>query len=333
VHIGAVFPNGSAQRDADVTGHHLILGGSGFIGRHVAILLARAGCRVTLASRHPIICAAPEEIWNHVSWQSVELGSAEWDTLVADTDIVHHSAWSSIPASANANPGGDLLTNVGATIGLLEALRRRGGGRVVFSSSGGTIYGRLHETPVREEHAVSPITAYGAGKATAEVYLSLYRALYNLDCRIARVANPFGAGQDLSRGLGAVTTFLHHALCRQPIVIWGTGEVVRDYIHISDVSKCLVKLAVGPRQEAFIFNVGSGVGISLNDVVLELEARLGRNLSVSRTDTRAFDVPVSVLAIERARNLLDWAPVLSFSEGMRRTLSDLSHQADFSNLD
>jgi len=316
-----------------VTAHHLILGGSGFIGRHVAILLARAGYRVTLGSRRPMAYVVPAEIQNLVTWQAVELGSADWDALVADADVVHHYAWSSIPASANANPGGDLLINVGATIDLLDAVRRRGGGRIVFSSSGGTVYGKLRETPVREDHAVAPITAYGAGKATAEVYLSLYRAMHGLDCRIARVANPYGAGQDLSRGLGAVTTFLHHALRGQRIVIWGTGDVVRDYIHISDVAKCLVKLAIGPKQEDFIFNVGSGVGISLNDVVSELEMRLGRALDVSRTETRAFDVPVSVLAIERARAVLDWTPALSFSEGIGRTLEDLSLQAHFSNME
>ncbi len=312
--------------------HHLILGGSGFIGRHVAILLARAGHRVTLGSRHPMAYAVPADIRDLVIWQRVEVGSADWDRLVADADVVHHYAWGSIPASANANPGGDLLTNVGTTIDLLDAMRRRGGGRIIFLSSGGTVYGKLHETPVKEDHAVAPITAYGAGKATAEVYLSLYRALHGLDCRIARVANPYGAGQDLSRGLGAVTTFLHNALLGQPIVIWGNGDVVRDYIHISDVAKCLVKLAVGPRQDHFIFNVGSGVGISLNDVIAELELSLGRTLDVSRTETRAFDVPVSILAIDRARRDLDWAPALSFREGIGRTVEDLGLKAPFSNL-
>jgi UDP-glucose 4-epimerase len=276
--------------------------------------------------------AVPADIRDLVIWQRVEVGSADWDRLVADADVVHHYAWGSIPASANANPGGDLLTNVGTTIDLLDAMRRRGGGRIIFLSSGGTVYGKLHETPVKEDHAVAPITAYGAGKATAEVYLSLYRALHGLDCRIARVANPYGAGQDLSRGLGAVTTFLHNALLGQPIVIWGNGDVVRDYIHISDVAKCLVKLAVGPRQDHFIFNVGSGVGISLNDVIAELELSLGRTLDVSRTETRAFDVPVSILAIDRARRDLDWAPALSFREGIGRTVEDLGLKAPFSNL-
>ncbi len=323
----------SGEPHKPLSEHHLILGGCGFIGRHVAVLLAQAGHRVTLADRAPLAYDLPPAIAERIDNQLLELGSADWDALVAKADVVHHYAWGSIPASANANPGGDLLTNVGATIGMLDALHRRGDGRVLFSSSGGTVYGKLHQTPVPEDHPVAPITAYGAGKATAEVYLGLYRAMHGLDCRIARIANPYGAGQDLSRGLGAVTTFLHHAVTGQPITIWGTGEVVRDYIHIADVARCLVLLAAAPRHDEFVFNVGSGVGISLNGIVAELESRLGHQLDVTRTQTRAFDVPVSVLAIDRAKAVLGWSPALSFSEGIGRTLEDLQRGAHLSTLD
>ena len=297
--------------------HHLLLGGCGFIGRHVALLLAKSGYRVTLADRAPLGFAFPPDLAGRITWRELELGSADWDTLVADADIVHHYAWGSIPASANSNPAGDLTANVSTTLAMLEALRRRGDGRVVFSSSGGTVYGRLQQIPVPERHPVAPITAYGAGKATAEIYLSLYRSMHGMDCRIARIANPFGAGQDLARGLGAVTTFLHHAMTDQVITIWGDGEVVRDYIHIADVARAL----------------GSGVGISLNAIVTELEIRMDRGLAVTRSRTRPFDVPVSILSVDLARTRLGWVPRLSFAEGIERTLGDLSTNAVFSTLD
>lgn len=316
-----------------MTEHHLILGGSGFVGRHVAVLLAQAGHRVTLADRLPLDQNLPPDIAAQVSWQLLELGAADWDALVADADVVHFYAWGSLPATANANPGGDLLLNVGAMIDMLDALHRRGHGRVVFSSSGGTIYGKLQHIPVREEHPSAPITAYGAGKASAEIYLGLYRAMHGIDCRIARISNLYGAGQNLARGLGAVTTFLHHALTGQQITIWGTGEVVRDYIHISDAAKCLCRLATIPRGEAFVFNVGSGAGITLNDIIIELEQRLSCKLDVLRTATRPFDVPISVLDISRARDVLGWAPTLSFSDGIGRTLKDLQDEKFFSTLD
>jgi UDP-glucose 4-epimerase len=316
-----------------LTEHHLILGGGGFIGRHVALMLARLGHRITLANRAPLTYSFPPDVAGNITWKTIEIGSADWDTLVADATVVHHYAWNSIPASANSNPAGDLVTNLTGTLGLLDALRRRGGGRIVFSSSGGTVYGRLQETPVREDHPIAPITAYGAGKATAEIYLSLYRTLHGLDCRIARIANPYGAGQNLARGLGAVTVFLFKAMHDQPIVIWGDGEVIRDYIHVSDVAACLVTLAAAPLTDKnFIFNVGSGIGFSLNDVVAQLQMCLRRSIKVSYSPARTFDVPINVLAIDRVQEKLGWAPRLSFSDGIRRTLADLTSESNFSTL-
>jgi nucleoside-diphosphate-sugar epimerase len=100
-------------------------------------------------------------------------------------------------------------------------------------------------------------------------------------CATARIANPYGAGQNLSRGLGVVTTLLHHALTGQQIVIWGDGETIRDFIHISDVATCLVALACAPQSDVdFVINVGTGIGTSLNEIVTALEMFLGRCIQV-----------------------------------------------------
>jgi UDP-glucose 4-epimerase len=314
--------------------HHLILGGGGFIGRHVALRLARAGHEVLLADRVRPVFTFPADCAPRISWQSMEAASADWDALIAGASVVHHYAWTSIPASANANPIGDLASNVSTTLAILEALRRRGGGRIVFSSSGGTVYGRLQHVPVSEDHPLTPITAYGAGKATVEIYLGLYRALHGLDCRVARIANAYGAGQNLARGQGAATTFLHRALANQLITVWGDGEVVRDYLHVTDVAVALVALALAPRLDKFqTFNIGSGVGVSLNTIITELENRLNRRLNVRRERSRSFDIPVSVLDISRARDFLDWQPRLSFAEGVARTMADIAAGNVLSTLD
>ncbi len=313
--------------------HHLILGGGGFLGRHVALLLALSGDRVTIAGRTVSDIVFPPEMSGHVLSKPLDLALADWDRLLADVDVVHHYAWSSIPATANADPSADLLGNVGMTLRLLDALKRRGHGRLIFASSGGTVYGPLHCVPVTEDHPLAPVTAYGASKATAELYLKLYRSLHCIDCRVARIANPYGAGQRAGRDLGAVTTFVRHALSGQKIEIWGNGEVVRDYIHVSDVASCLVKLSRAPAtSDDFVFNIGSGIGISLNDIISELETCLGRNLLVDRSAPRSFDVSVSILAIDRVRRALGWAPRLSFSAGLALTLSDLKSGQPFSTV-
>jgi UDP-glucose 4-epimerase len=312
---------------------HLLLGGNGFIGRHVAVLLACGGHDVVVASRAPPTWPLPANTAGRIHWKRFEFASADWEALVADAAVVHHYAWTSIPASANANPIGDLNVNVASTLSLLEELRRHPGKRLIFASSGGTVYGRLKQVPVPETHPFQPITSYGAGKATAELYLSLYRSLHGLDCRVARIANPYGAGQDLVRGQGAATTFLSQALARQPISIWGDGEVVRDYVHIADVAAALIRLAcIDNPGEDNAFNIGSNTGMSLNGIVAEIERQLGRPVLLQREPARAFDVPVSILDISRARRVLDWTPRLSFSEGLSRTLADLSANAAISDL-
>lgn len=322
--------------DDDTDGQtHLILGGGGFAGRHVAILLARAGHRVILANRHGPSCVFPPDVAETITWVTFELATAEWATMIAGVDVIHHFAWNTIPATANADPVADLSGNVAATLRLLEAMRRRPDPpRLVFASSGGTVYGKLRQIPVTEAHPLAPITAYGAAKAAVELYMGYYRALYGLDCRVGRVANPFGAGQDVGRGQGAATVFLHRALANQPIEIWGDGEVIRDYIHIADAAAGLVRLAGAPRTDhAWIFNLASGHGVSLNGIIAELEARLERRLHVVRQPGRVFDVPVSVLDVSLARDVLGWAPRLSFAEGIARTVADLRHMAQISTLD
>jgi UDP-glucose 4-epimerase len=313
--------------------HHLILGGTGFVGRHVALLLARAGFSVTITGRRPPEFAFPDEVAGRINWRQLDIEAPDWDRLVASADVVHHYLWTSIPGREATNPADGLRANVGSTIGLLEALKRRGNGRVLFISSGGTIYGKLHRIPADEDHPIEPITAYGAEKAVAELYLRHYRTISDLDVRIARVANVYGAGQDPARGLGAVTTFIDHALAGRKISIYGDGTVIRDYVHISDVASLLATLSIVPARKDFIFNVGNGAGTSLNDIVAILEAHLARPLDVGRTPARPFDVPVSVLAIARAQTQLNWSPHLSVLAGAARTIEDLSAGHAFSTLD
>ena len=253
------------------------------------------------------------------------------DKLLEGVDVVHHYAWTSLPASANADPAADLAVNVTATIRLLDAAKRHGC-RVVFASSGGTVYGITSE-PIPEEHLLTPITAYGASKATAEIYLNLYRSLHWIDCRIARIANPYGAGQNTKRGQGAVAAFLGKALRNEPIVIWGNGAIIRDYIHISDTAAGLVKLAQAQDLGGHcVYNIGSGVGHSLNDLISEIEKLLDRRLEVEYTPSRSFDVPLNILSIRRAQEILGWEPLLSLQEGLGYMLDDMKAERRLSTI-
>jgi UDP-glucose 4-epimerase len=319
---------------------HLIVGGCGFIGRHVAVALARRGHRIVIADPASPSFQLPPDVIGAVSFVDACLTPAAnddlvWDRLVEQADVVHHLAWSTIPASANRDPLADIDFNLRVAVGLLEALRRRGGGRLIFSSSGGTVYGRLQQIPVSEDHPLEPVTAYGVSKLAVEKYCGVYRHLHGLDCRIARLSNPFGAGQDPYRGQGAVTAFVHRALKGAPLVIWGDGSVVRDYIHVSDAADAFVRLAELPAErlgQRFIYNIGSGVGVSLAEIVDMLGERLQRKLEVRHEASRPFDIPVSILDISAAKESLGWQPRLSFGEGLSAMIRDLIADGGFTPL-
>ena len=240
------------------------------------------------------------------------------DALRED-DIVHHYAWSTVPASAEAAPVADLEANVRGTLVLLQALQKKKGARLIFTSSGGTVYGRLRYAPADELHPLDPISAYGAAKVAAEKYIGAY-AFRGLDCRIARISNPYGAGQK-GRGQGAVTLFLRLALAGEPIEVWGDGSVVRDYIDVSDVARGLVAIAdlpPGEHPDRSIFNIGSGEGLSLRDILAQIGASLRQPLNVTYKQGRAFDVPVNVLDISRAAAILAWTPQVGLEAGIQR---------------
>ncbi|MGE4369100.1 MAG: NAD-dependent epimerase/dehydratase family protein [Burkholderiaceae bacterium] len=312
---------------------HLVLGGCGFIGRHLALALAQQGEHVAVADIVPPPAALAEII---PAFHTVSPEFSDWSSLLDAYDVIHHCAWSTIPRTANENPLKDIDDNLKGLVRLLEAMRPFPGKRLVFASSGGTVYGRLRQIPVPEDHPLAPITAYGASKVSAETYLGFYRGCYGIDCRVARISNPFGAGQNPRGGQGAVSTFLFQALQNEEITIWGDGSVVRDYIHIADLVAGLVRLSEVsfPDNETLpVFNIGSGHGVSLNAIIDTLRTRLQLHPQVTYLPGRAFDVPVSVLDITKAESVLGWHPRLSLEEGCARMLSDIrSGQALFSNL-
>ncbi len=170
--------------------HHLIIGGCGFIGRHVAIKLARLGHRVILACRSKPQIIFPADISEQITWKQCDIISVDWDLLIDGAEVIHHYAWTTIPSTAHIDPKADISSNVLSILNLLEALKRRTNPpSLIFASSGGTVYGKVQEFPVRESHQIKPITAYGASKAAVEIYLGCYRTAHGIDCRVARLVS------------------------------------------------------------------------------------------------------------------------------------------------
>lgn len=315
---------------------HLIIGGGGFLGRHVALLLANCGHSVQIASRSPLHFQFPKGIRDIITWIQCDVRNGTWSDIISNVDVIHYYAWSTINSTASADPVGDAETNILPLISMLQAVagltHRRP--RIIFSSSGGTVYGILKQLPVMEDHPTAPISPYGVGKRSAELYLGSFRAMHELDCRVARIANPFGVGQNLHSGQGAVSKFIDCALTNKPIDIWGDGNVIRDFIHISDVAHALLAIseATIDMNSPWIFNVGSGQPARINDVVTSIERIVNRQLDVIRCPSRAFDLSANVLDITRAKSRLNWRPLLSLDAGIGRTIADHAKSEIFSSF-
>jgi UDP-glucose 4-epimerase len=186
-------------------------------------------------------------------------------------------------------------------------------------SSGGTIYGVPDIVPTPEEAPTNPITAYGISKLAIEKYLALYEFLYGLQYRVLRVANPFGPYQTALKNQGVIAAFLHGAMDGKPIQMWGDGSVIRDYIYVGDVVDALT-LAATHEGIGRIFNIGSGEGRSLNDIVLAIDHLLGDEILVEQRPGRPVDVPVSILDTSFAASELGWRSRTVFEDGLRTTI-------------
>ncbi|CDX46169.1 NAD-dependent epimerase/dehydratase [Mesorhizobium plurifarium] len=293
-----------------------VIGAGGFLGTNLCLRLSELGARVRAIGRRARFPRALEKIeWRQgdISDQSVLSNS------LFDVDIVFHLANSSTPHSSNINKIVDVKNNLITTLNILDQCKELGVRKVIFSSSGGTVYGIPETLPMTEDHPERPISSYGINKLSSEKYFSLYERLHKIDYRIARLANPFGPYQTAEKNQGVIAAFAKKMLLDEPIHIWGDGNVVRDFLYVSDAVEAMILLAAHTGDDR-VFNVGSGIGRSLKDVLQALETSMGKKPRVEYGPGRIDDSPAVVLDITRARASLRWQPQVEFQEGVGRTV-------------
>ncbi|MGD9684665.1 MAG: NAD-dependent epimerase/dehydratase family protein [Candidatus Obscuribacterales bacterium] len=298
----------------------VVIGGNGFIGTSLVERLLEQGVTVRIFDRYPSRFSEP---FADVEYVTGELGNhGDLEDAVRGMDWVFHLAYTTLPETSNDDPIHDVRSNVIDTIQLLEECCKHGVKKFVFVSSGGTVYGVPREVPIREDHPTEPICSYGITKLTIEKYLHLYHHLRGLDYVVARIANPYGERQNPKAKQGVIGVFLGCIVDHQPLTIFGDGEVVRDFIYISDAAASLVACAeykpgedkAAPR----VFNIGSGKGYSLNQIVDTVKQVVDEDVKIHRVPARAVDVPSNVLDIDLALEHLDWRPRVDLKEGIER---------------
>ncbi len=296
-----------------------IFGGGGFIGSTIADRLLQDGHELRIFERPRVAPFREFSVFEKVEWFTGDLMSVhDVSTVIDGVDVVLHLVSTTLPKNSNDDPIYDVQSNLIATLQLLNTMVAKGVRKIVFISSGGTVYGKPAYLPIDEQHPTEPRVSYGITKLAIEKYLLMYQDLHGIKVNILRVANPFGERQRIETAQGAVGVFLSRAIIRQPIEIWGDGSVTRDYLHVSDVAEAFA-CAIDYEGTNSVFNISSGVGTSLNEMIDMLERVLGHEVVRHFRPGRPFDVPENVLANDLARQELLWVPKVTLEEGIVKT--------------
>jgi len=291
----------------------LIVGGNGFMGTHLVDRLLKSEESVRVYDRSPNRFRAMPKGAEYVEGELGNHGLIR--EAVEGVEVVYHLVSTTLPKTSNDDPVYDVRSNLIDTVQLLECCVEAGVRKVVFSSSGGTVYGSPRFLPITEDHPTDPISSYGVVKLAIEKYLGLFRHLHGLDYAALRISNPYGPFQNPDGQQGAISVFLNRIHGGRPVTIWGDGGVVRDYLYVSDLTEALV-LAARIKTHAKVLNIGSGRGYSLNELLRAMAEVLGEKPQVEHLPARSLDVPENVLGVSRARAELGWSPEVGLKEGI-----------------
>jgi UDP-glucose 4-epimerase len=295
----------------------LVTGGAGFIGSHVADTLLAHGHQVTVVD--DLSTGRKQNLNSQARFYRLDIRSPELeDVFVAERPEVvsHHAAKANVRESLQ-KPLLYADVNVLGSLNLLEFSRKHGVKKFVYVSTAGAVFGEPQYLPVDEDHPIRPLDPYGASKHHVEHYLDLYHAQYGLDYTILRYPNVYGPRQDPFGEAGVVAIFAHRLLAGEQVVINGTGDQERDFVYVTDVARSnLLALENGNGR---IYNLGSGVGTSINEIFRRLRAIVNSQRDGVHGPAKPGEVFKIYVDASRAHGELGWQTQVSLDDGLART--------------
>lgn len=295
----------------------IVFGGSGFIGTHLTEKLVEAGHQVSVFTRAKAEPTIPGAKYIYGDF----MNASEIDAAVEGQDYVFHLVSLTNPAISDKDPFIDVDTNLKMTIHLLESCVRHHAKRVIYTSSGGAIYGDTPGDIHKETDAINPISPYAIAKAAIEGYLRYFHAKHGLDYITLRISNVYGEGQDISKGNhGVVPIFISRILNGDGVKIFGDGSMMRDYIYVKDLADVIERMFNQNHNEN-LYNIGSGVGVTINEILETIEVELGKEAKVEYVEAPASFVDKVVLDSSRATEEFGRIATTSLSQGIRNILN------------
>lgn len=308
-----------------MTRRALVSGGAGFIGSHVADRLLAEGYQVEILDN--LSSGRRENLPKGAVFHQMDIGSEDAARIVREGrfDVLCHLAAQIDVRKSVTDPVADARINVLGSLNLLEAVRSGGHAtRVVFSSTGGAIYGDFVPIPSLEDMPKDPESPYGIAKFSVELYLAYYARVHRLDTVSLRYSNVYGPRQDPHGEAGVVAIFCNRMLKGEPLTVFGDGLQTRDYVFAGDVARANVAAATvplpAPRQvDVRAFNIGTGRETSVLELAATLQRAAGSSVPVHHTPARAGELPRSTVSIEKAMESLGWRPEVNLEDGLRMT--------------
>jgi len=296
----------------------LVTGGAGFIGSHTVDALVAGGHEVSVLD--DLSAGQRERLNPGARFHHANIRNADEVRMIVDQEapevIVHLAAQMDVRRSV-ADPAFDAEVNLIGFLNLMEAARLKGLRRVVFSSTGGAIYGDQENYPCDENHPRRPVSPYGVAKLSTEAYLFFYKVQYGIDYVALRYANVYGPRQDPHGEAGVVAIFCGRILERKPCTIFGDGEQTRDYVYVGDVVRA--NLAAVSTKVSGAINIGTGVETSVNQLYGLLAAAAGTDALPAYAAGRPGEQARSAISPARAARELYWRPEVALGEGLKRT--------------
>ena len=296
----------------------LIIGGAGFIGSYVSRILAETGRDVFVLGRRS---TPRHNLHSKVVYRTGDFNNRELlKSLLVNVNEIIDLAYSTVPKTSFEDPLYDIFSNLPPGVGLLQEATKINLRKMVYVSSGGTVYGKTDSLPINETHPNNPISPYGITKLAMEKYVGMFHLAYGLPTAIARPSNAYGEEQAAFTGQGFIATAIRAITQGKTIDIYGKNGTIRDYLHVSDVAQGIVSvLDYGTSGQAY--NIGSGIGksnIEVLDTILPLASKSGFDIKINTLPERAFDVPENILNSNKLFLISGWQPKISFEEGTRK---------------
>jgi UDP-glucose 4-epimerase len=303
----------------------LVTGGAGFIGSHIVDAYVAAGLDVAVVDN--LSAGSRANVNPAARLHEVDIRDrAALDSVFDEErpEIVSHQAAQASVRVSMEDPARDAEINVIGSLNVLEACRRAGVRKLIYAATGGAAVGEPLYLPVDEEHPVNPLSPYGATKHAVEHFCVLYRHNWGLDTTILRYSNVYGPRQNPRGEAGVIAIFAGRMLAGEPPTVNGTGEQERDYVYVADVARMnLLALTSGSGR---MYNVGTGVGTSVNELVERLAEIVGYKGATQQAAALPGEVFKIVVTCERANKELGWQPAVTLDEGLRLTVESIRQQ-------